>query len=259
MKKIISTAFLAVFALGSMTSCNKDVDPIEFTPQYILAFNISDLMRSGLVELFAYEEAISAKIAKGEELPLTVKVITDDLGDTIGWKSGFNINESYFRDSITVMFSGSPLADNSVKTIDCSKLTLQGNSAVLKLFGTFEVTNNSTSATATSRNVETTNFGWGETNNDVYLNASYTFNNTYSSDGLMTSCKISGSASGKHVSYGTFSQDISDENAISSGDYNFFTSGSMTLESAYFPLSSINVSFTSSSIIVTYNGETTTY
>jgi hypothetical protein len=258
-KKIILAAFLAIFALGSMTSCNKDVEPIEFTPQSLLAINISDLMRNGLFEIFAYEEGISTKIAKGEELPLTVKVITNDLGDTTGWKSGFNVDETYFRDSITVTFAGgSPLADNSVKTIDCSKLTIPGVNNKLKFFGTIEVINLSTSSTETSREVNTNQFGWGETNNDVYLNASYTFNNTYL-NGTMNSCKISGNAMGNHVTYGTFSQEIVTE--LNAGANIYFTSGVMTFIATYFGglAYPINVSFTPSSMTVTYKGEINTY
>jgi hypothetical protein len=262
MKKFIMVAFLAISALG-ITSCNSDVDPIEYTPQYVLAINVSDLMRNGLFEIFAYEENISAKIAKGEELSSAVEIITNDLGDTIGWKAGFNSNETkYLKDSITVMFGGgSILADNSTKTIDCSKITLSGDYVnTLKFFGTIVITNNSTSGTETSREVSTSQFGWGETTNDVHLDANYTFNSKYSSSGSMTECKVSsGSAMGNHIEYGAFTQDIDSE--LPFGTYNFFTSGSMTFIVPEFGgfTSPVNVFFAPNSITIKYLGESITY
>ncbi|MDR2125265.1 MAG: hypothetical protein LBP63_00355 [Prevotellaceae bacterium] len=258
-KKFILVAFFATTALG-ITSCNSDVEPIVFTPQSQLAFSVADIMRNGLFGIFAIEEAISAQIAKGEELPSTVVVITNDLGDTTGWKSGFDPLTTYFRDSLTVTFSGSPLGNGSVKTIDCSKLALETREGkTLKVFGIIEVTNVSTSANATSRDIHTQEFGWGEMNNDVKLNANYTFNSTYSNK-IITECKVSGSANGNHITYETFSQDITTDMIF--GQETYFTGGSMTLTAPYFGgfAAPIDVSFSpSGSMTVTYNGETSVY
>ncbi|MDR2292038.1 MAG: hypothetical protein LBE11_01010 [Prevotellaceae bacterium] len=258
MKKLILAAFLAIFALGSMTSCNSDVEPIEYTPQYILAVNISDLMRNGLIEIFSYEEAVSAKIVKGEELPASITVITNALGDTIGWKSDFKDeqNLTYLKDSMTVTFN----EDKSTKTIDCSKITMlnQYDGGTIKFFGTIAVTNSLTSETETTREVITNQFGYGKENNDLYLTAFYTFNSKYE-NAVMNECKISGSASGNHFEYGTFSQEIGTE--LNAGVYNYFTSGSMTLIVPEFGgfISPVGVSFTASSIIIEYEGNTTVY
>ncbi|MDR1199452.1 MAG: hypothetical protein LBK94_10685 [Prevotellaceae bacterium] len=259
MKKNILVAFLAISALG-MTSCNKDVEQVEFTPQSILAINVSDLMRNGLFNIFFYEETVSAKIANGETLDPAITFITDDISsDTIGWTSDFTDEQTFLRGTITVTFNGSLLADNTIKTIDCSQITITDNTGnSLKFFGTIDVENISSSATETSREVIASQFGWGTTNNDVYLNAYYTFNSKYSS-GTMTECKINGSASGNHVTYGTFSQDI--VTPLTVGQYSFFTNGAMALITTEFggSASPVEITFTPNSMIITYKGETFTY
>ncbi|MDR1553780.1 MAG: hypothetical protein LBS69_10015 [Prevotellaceae bacterium] len=264
-KKTILAAFLAISTLGMMTSCNSDVDPIEFTPQYILAVNVSDLIRNGLFNIFTYEEAISTKIANKDAATLNnpaLEFITDDVSsDTTGWKWKFDLAEEqiFLKGTMTVTFNGQLLDDGVTKTIDCSQITINDNAGnSLKFFGTVEVTNNSTNATETSRNVITNQFGWGKTNNEVYLNAYYTFESKYS-NGTMTECKISGNASGNHVTYGIFSQDIISDLSVSQ-NY-FFTSGSMTLIVPEFGglALPVDVIFTANSINVTYNGETYTY
>ncbi|MDR2651342.1 MAG: hypothetical protein LBC68_03375 [Prevotellaceae bacterium] len=259
-KKTILAAFLAISALG-MTSCNKDVEQREFTPQEILAINVSDLMRNGLFNVFAYEEGVSAKIANGETLNSAITIITDEVsGDTIGWTSDFSDEQILLKGTIRVTFDGSLLADNTIKTIDCSQITINDNTSnSLKFFGTVEVENISSSATETSREVRTNQFGWGTTNNDVYLNTFYyRFDNKYS-NGTMTECKISGNAGGYHVSYGTFSQDIITSLIV--GQYTFFTGGEMSLEVAEFGgyAYPVDVTFTPNSMVITYNGETFIY
>jgi hypothetical protein len=264
MKKIILAAALAI-SVSCITSCNSKVEPKVYTDQELFAISVSDLMRNGVFEIFAYEEIVSTKIAKGEELSSAITVITNEFGDTIGWKSSFKDETVYFQDSLTVMFDGAPLDDNSTKTIDCSKLTLKdsyGNP--IKFFGTINVTNVSTSETSskieTAREVNTNQFGWGKTNDDFYINAFnsfYTLSSEHSKTNYaMTKCTISGGANGNHTTYGIFSQNIDKE--LICGQNVYFTDGSMILTSVYFDgsLSLVTVSFTSNSMVVAYNGNT---
>ncbi|MDR1347421.1 MAG: hypothetical protein LBJ63_03190 [Prevotellaceae bacterium] len=265
MKKNILVAFLAISALG-ITSCNKDVEPMKFTDQSTLAFGVSNLMTKGLFEIFAYEEYISTKIAKGETLEQTVEILKNTAGDTVGWKSGFRSEDTFLKDSITVTFDGSLLDNDVVKTIDCSKIAI--SKSTLKFFGTINVTNNSTSDTETSRTVETNMFGWGEESNDLSLNAIYTFDIQYS-NGLINDWKITGGAlSGNHSEYGLFSQIVTNELTagvyrLASDDYNYyyFASGSMVLTAPLFggSASPISVVFAQDTKTVTYLEESITY
>ncbi|MDR0754938.1 MAG: hypothetical protein LBF04_06075, partial [Prevotellaceae bacterium] len=192
-------------------------------------------------------------------LSSAITVITNSSGDTTGWKSDFKNEQelTYLQDSMTVTFMNE---DKSTRFIDCSKISIinRYNGNKVKFFGTVEVTDNSTTETETSRVVVTTQFGFGAENNDVYLNAFYTLNSKYD-NAVMTECKINGSASGHHVTYGTFSQDIGTE--LNAGVYNYFTSGSMTLIVPEFGGlgSPVVASFTPSSIIIEYEGNTTVY
>ncbi|MDR0419877.1 MAG: hypothetical protein LBH30_00250, partial [Prevotellaceae bacterium] len=226
MKKIILATFLAISVLSMTTSCNSDVEPVKWTPQSIFAMDISSLMRNGLFGVFAYEEFISAKIAKGEDLPPAITVLEDETtGDITGWQSDFTNEPSYLTGKIIVTFNGSPLDNDVTKTIDCSQIKLSDESGnIITLFGTIEVINNSTTDTETSRTVNTNQFGWGRENNDLSLIGYYSFNSKYSNK-TMTECRISGNGIyGNHREHGAFTQDIVEELVV--GQYSFFTGGS---------------------------------
>ena len=261
MKKIILTAFIAVTALG-LTSCNKDPEPIVFTPQSILTFDVAELMRFGLLGIFDFEELVSAKISKGETLDPAI-ILKKDAADTIiGWEANLSeqtVLATIFGGKIVVNFTGEPLDDGSKKLIDCSEVTVSSSS--LKLFGSIEITNISTTTnfTETVRKVETTAFGWGKTANDVSLSANYTFESKYNSALALTECKASGQAIGYHVVYQNFDQEITSTLSFAGNAY--FTSGAMTLYALGIGngILPINAVFNSGTVSITYDGKTETY
>ncbi|MDR3226098.1 MAG: hypothetical protein LBT56_00305 [Prevotellaceae bacterium] len=252
MKKVIFTAILALSVLG-FTSCNKDVEPIEFTPQATLAINVSDLMMYGLANVFGYVELISAKIAKGETIDESIVVESDGSG----WSTEFADNQT-FKGKISVLFNGSPLDDGAKKQVDCSetKLRIPNSNTEIPLFGEFDITNISTSSSETSRSVITNQFGWGDATNNAYIDAVYEFNTNILSTGEISECKISGYATGNHVQYGHFSQTIITDLNVG---YVFFKSGSMVLSAASIGAGlPIEVYFNSAGmygITIQFNGE----
>jgi len=265
MKKIIFTAFFAAATLG-LTSCNKTPEPFVYTPQCVFTIDVADLMRNVLFEVFALEELTSTKIAKNDPVnyPVDPAVIvnTDAADEVIGWELNFTdlvTPSNYFRGTITVSFTGDPLANGSIKEIDCSQLSIVGVYSTLKLFGSITVENLSPDATETVRRVSTSSLGWGEQTADLSLTANYEFTSKYGSSPLrLTECKISGSASGYHREFLTFNQLIMSDMNV--GEYMYFTSGAMTL---YANLGDgilpIDVVFNPTFMTITYNGDTETW
>jgi hypothetical protein len=258
MKKIILATFLAVSVFG-MTSCNSNVEPIEYPPQSLMVLGLSDLMRNGLFNIYAYEESISKKIANDETLDPSIVIEKDAADNVTGWTSNFSDASTLFTGSIHVTFTGSPLDNGSVKHIDCSGVKTTSAYGNLTLFGTIDVTNNQVSDAETSCSIATNQFGWGSITNDININANYEFNTKYNSSDVITECTVTGYASGHHSEYGSFSQDII--STLYFGQNVYFIGGEMYIFAAAIGegLLPIVATFSQVGINITFNGETISY